>query len=77
MQKWTIFCCSSKPGTDVMILKIFLPKNSAKKLAFLTQNKLHMQKFYHNIVFLEKRHIFRRKLSKIAENCDHNIDPRL
>jgi hypothetical protein len=24
---------------DVMILKIFLPKNSAKKLAFLTQNK--------------------------------------
>jgi hypothetical protein len=27
------------PGTDVMILKIFPPKNSAKKLAFLTQNK--------------------------------------
>jgi hypothetical protein len=32
-------------GTDVMILKIFLPKKIAKKLA------------------------------KIAENCDHNIDP--
>jgi hypothetical protein len=30
------FC---NPGTDVMILKIFLPKNCAKKLAFLTQNK--------------------------------------
>jgi hypothetical protein len=28
-----------KPGTDVMILKIFSPKNLAKKLAFLTQNK--------------------------------------
>jgi hypothetical protein len=27
------------PGTDVMIFKIFSPKNSAKKLAFLTQNK--------------------------------------
>jgi hypothetical protein len=28
-----------------------------------------------NIGFREKRHFFRRKLSKIAENCDHNIDP--
>jgi hypothetical protein len=27
------------PGTDVMILKIFSPKNLAKKLAFFTQNK--------------------------------------
>jgi hypothetical protein len=27
------------PGTDVMIFKIFSPKNSAKKLAFLNQNK--------------------------------------
>jgi hypothetical protein len=27
------------PGTNVMILKIFLPKNSAKKLAVLSQNK--------------------------------------
>jgi hypothetical protein len=27
------------PGTDVMILKMFSPKNSAKKLAFLIQNK--------------------------------------
>jgi hypothetical protein len=26
-------------GTDVMIFKIFLPKNSAKKLAILSQNK--------------------------------------
>jgi hypothetical protein len=32
------------------------------------------QKFNHNIVFLEKRQFFRRKLAKIAENCDHNID---
>jgi hypothetical protein len=26
--------------------------------------------------FGEKRQFFRRKLAKIAENCDHNIDPR-
>jgi hypothetical protein len=31
-----------------------------------------MQKFDHNMVF-EKNAIFRLKLSKIAENCDHNI----
>jgi hypothetical protein len=35
-----------------MILKIFSPKNSAKKLAFLTQNKAKfMQNFNHNIGF--------------------------
>jgi hypothetical protein len=34
-----------------------------------------MQNFGHNIVFWEKRHFFRRKLSKIEENCDHNIGP--
>jgi hypothetical protein len=56
-------------------LNIFSEK-IGKKFAFLTQNKaeLHMQKFDHNIVFLEKRHFFCRKLSKIAENCGHNID---
>jgi hypothetical protein len=35
-----------------------------------------MQIFDHNIDFWEKRQFFRRKLSKIAENCDHNRDPR-
>jgi hypothetical protein len=35
-----------------------------------------MRNFDHNIGFWEKRQFFRRKLSKIAENCDHNIDPR-
>jgi hypothetical protein len=34
-----------------------------------------MQNFDHNIGFWEKRQFFRRKLSKIAENCDHNIGP--
>jgi hypothetical protein len=37
--------------------------------------------FYKNIIItlvIEKNgNFFRRKMSKIAENCDHNIDPRL
>jgi hypothetical protein len=34
-----------------------------------------MQIFANNIVFLEKCQMFHRKLAKIADNCDHNIDP--
>jgi hypothetical protein len=34
-----------------------------------------MQNFNHNIGFREKRQFFRWKLAKIAENCDHNMDP--
>jgi hypothetical protein len=30
---------TNSSGTDVVILKLFSPKNSAKKLPFLTQNK--------------------------------------
>jgi hypothetical protein len=59
-----------------MIFKIFSPKNLAKKLTFLTQNKAKFwKKIDHNICFREKRQVFRQKLGKIAENCDHNIDP--
>jgi hypothetical protein len=31
--------------------------------------------FDRNIGFREKRQVFRRKLAKLAENCDHNNDP--
>jgi hypothetical protein len=34
-----------------------------------------VQKIDFNVGFGEKRQFFRRKLPKIAENCDHNIDP--
>jgi hypothetical protein len=45
-------CQSEHPGTDVMIFKIFLPKNLAKILAFLTHNKAKLCKnFDHNIGF--------------------------
>jgi hypothetical protein len=60
-----------------MIFKIFSPKNLAKILAFLSQNKASFCKNCdRNIGFWEKRQFFRRKWVKIAENCDHNIDPR-
>jgi hypothetical protein len=54
--------------------KYFRQNNWRKKLAFLMKNKakLPMQKFDHNIVFLRKT----PKLTKIAENCNHNIAPR-
>jgi hypothetical protein len=49
----------------------------AKQLTFLTQNKGKSCKIVIiTLVFEKKRHFFHRKLSKIAENHDHNIDPR-
>jgi hypothetical protein len=60
-----------------MILKIFSSKKIAKNLAFFTQNKAKLCKILTITLFFEKkRQFFRRKLSKIAENCDHNIDGR-
>jgi hypothetical protein len=50
----------------------------AKKLAqigVLLKLLLVLWKNYDNIGFWEKRQFFRRKISKIAEDCDHNIDP--
>jgi hypothetical protein len=51
------------PGTDVMIFKIFLPKNSAKKLAFLTQNKAKLCKIL--IITL----VFEKNANFFAKNC--------
>jgi hypothetical protein len=46
-------------------------------MALLTQNKAKLCKTLIIILVFEKNaNFFRRKLSKIAENCDHNIDPR-
>jgi hypothetical protein len=56
-------------------LKIFSPKNSAKKWRFFTQNKAKIcEILIITWVFEKNANFFRRKLSKIAENCDHNID---
>jgi hypothetical protein len=63
---------SSVPRADVIILKIFSPKIFAKKYAFFEQYAASFAKLDHNIGFQEKRQFFPRKM---AENCDHNIDP--
>jgi hypothetical protein len=47
---WAVFFTAAS-GTDVMIFRIFLPKNLTKKLAFLTQNKAKLKKNDHNIGF--------------------------
>jgi hypothetical protein len=61
-----------------MIFNIFLQKNSAKNIGFFTQNKAKLCKcLIITLVFEKSANFFRRKLSKIAENCGHNIDPRL
>jgi hypothetical protein len=58
-----------------MIFKIFSQNFSAKKLAFFTQNKAKLCRIF--IITLRKTPFFRRKLAKISENCDNNIDPRI
>jgi hypothetical protein len=53
------------PGTDVMIFKIFSPKNSTKKLAFLTQNKAKLCKILIITLVFEKN---ANVLPRIVEN---------
>jgi hypothetical protein len=64
-------------GPMLWFLKnIFAEKFSEKIGVFDSKLSWNMQNFDHNIGFWEKRQIFRWILSKIAENCDHNIDSR-
>jgi Ni,Fe-hydrogenase III small subunit len=55
----------SSAGTDVMIFKIFSPKNSANKLAFFTQNKGKLCKILIITLVFEKNANFS---PKIVEN---------
>jgi hypothetical protein len=53
------------PGTSVMIFKFFSPKNSAKKLAFFTQNKAKLCKILIiTLVFVKNANFF----AKFVEN---------
>jgi hypothetical protein len=53
----------ARPGTDVMILKIFSPKNSAKKLAFFTPNKGKLCKsLIITLVFEKNANIFAKSV---------------
>jgi hypothetical protein len=58
-----IILVAEQPGTDVMIFKIFSPKNLAKKLAFLTQNNAKLCKIFIITLAFEKNANF------FAENC--------
>jgi hypothetical protein len=44
-------------------------------MRFFAKNTAGLCKKYNNIGFKSKTKFFRRKLAKIAKNCDHNIDP--
>jgi hypothetical protein len=55
-----------------MILKMF----SAKILALFAQtNASFCKNVSITLVFEKNANFVRRKLAKIADNCDHNIDP--
>jgi hypothetical protein len=58
---------TSRSGTDVMIFKIFSPKNIAKKLAFLTQNKAKLCKIL--IIKL----VFEKNANFFAENWQKSL----
>jgi hypothetical protein len=70
-------CMYYLPGTDVVILKIFSPKKLAKILALLKRLLIFAKKIIIPLVS-EKEPIPSPRIgAKIAENCDHNIDPCL
>jgi hypothetical protein len=54
---------TGRPGTDVMILKIFSPNFSTKKLAFFTQNKDKLCK----ILIITS--VFEKNVNFFGENC--------
>jgi hypothetical protein len=54
----------AQSGTDVMILKIFSPKNFAKKLKFLNQSKAKLFKnLIITLVFVKNANFFSEKSS--------------
>jgi hypothetical protein len=57
-------------------LKNTFAKKIGEKMAFLLKLLLVWGKMIITLFFGEKRQFFfRRKLAKIVEKCDHNIDP--
>jgi hypothetical protein len=56
-------------------LNIFAEKCSEKNGVFAQTTASFCKNYDNYIGFWEKRHFFQRKLGKIAENCDHKIDP--
>jgi hypothetical protein len=58
---------TNSSGTDVMIFKRFC--------IFCSNYSYFLKKMIIRLVFEKNANFFRRKLAKIAESCDHNIDP--
>jgi hypothetical protein len=54
----------AQPGTDVMIFKMFSPKNLRTKWRFWLKIKLNYSKLDHNIGYWEKSQSFRRNCRK-------------
>jgi hypothetical protein len=74
------FCSAKDPGLMLGFYKSF--RHFWRKMAKnwrigLYINKAKLGKYFIiTLVFEKNASFFRRKLSKIAENCDHYIDPR-
>jgi hypothetical protein len=59
-----------------MIFKIFLPKKLRKIGVFRLKTKAKLSKILTmTLVFEKNANFFGKNWQKIAENCDHNIDP--
>jgi hypothetical protein len=71
---WQQSCFPS--GTDVMILKKHFRQKWQNNWRFFKILLVFAKKLDRYIGFSEKRQFVRLELAKIAENCDHNIDPR-
>jgi hypothetical protein len=56
------FCVQARSGTDVMIFKIFSPKNLAKILAFFAQPTASFPKNVIITLVFEKTPIFSQKI---------------
>jgi hypothetical protein len=63
------------PGTDIIFFSIFLPKKWRIDMRFWLETKVNHANIWLDHWVLRKTPIFAEKLPKIAENCDHNIDP--
>jgi hypothetical protein len=68
--------CWSRPGNYITILCINISPKMAETGRFLLKLQLVFAKnSMITLVFEKKRQFFRRKLAKIAENCDQNNNP--
>jgi hypothetical protein len=73
----TIRTFISKIRDRCYYFKNIFAQKFAKTGLFWLKQKVILQKSYHNIDFREEGQFFCWKLAKIAENCEHNIDPKI